>query len=195
MFCRFCGRPISENAKFCDECGKKQFEMQQVYIDPHRETATAVTPEPKRFCEGCGKEVTGQRICTNCGFDTGYRVSANAQSTVTQTKDKKSHGLNFLGWIFPVVGLIIFLVNRKEKPRQSKSVLKTAIASVVVNTLIVVLSAVLMFSGVLGSRGTKWEDLKQDYAYSDTFDFNDSYDDAVEDYKNDLGAINDFFEF
>lgn len=51
MFCGNCGSPISENAKFCPNCGAKQASM---------------TAEPR--CPVCGAEVkASDRFCQECG--------------------------------------------------------------------------------------------------------------------------------
>lgn len=63
-------------------------------------------------------------------------------------EDKRSIGLNVLGWFVPLFGFIYYFVERKEKPIRAKSVLKTTIISVVVN---VVLTFILSFAIVFGS--------------------------------------------
>lgn len=65
-----------------------------------------------------------------------------------QTNDIPSALIKVLSFFFPLVGLILFLVWRDQKPLSAKAAGKWAIIGVVV---IVVLYGVL-FSAILGSR-------------------------------------------
>ncbi len=65
-------------------------------------------------------------------------------NTNTSTEDKKSVGLNLLSWFVPLAGIILYFVNREEKPIQSKSNLKCAIISIIVNTVLIILWTALI---------------------------------------------------
>lgn len=65
-------------------------------------------------------------------------------NTNTSTEDKKSVGLNLLSWFVPLAGIILYFVNREEKPIQSKSNLKCAIISVIVNIALIILWVALI---------------------------------------------------
>ena len=67
----------------------------------------------------------------------------------TATEDKRSSGLNFLAFLFPIVGLILFLAMKNNTPIKAKSIGKWALIGFIVSTvatmflliLIVVLAA------------------------------------------------------
>lgn len=65
------------------------------------------------FCKNCGQEIDDKAvICPHCG------VSQNDDSSVS---DSGSIGWGFLGCCIPIVGLILFLVWRDNKPKKCKS--------------------------------------------------------------------------
>lgn len=79
-----------------------------------------------------------------------------AQSQVQE--DKKSIGLNILGFMVPLVGIILWAVNKKDKPIQSKSIIHSAIGGMVtalalsiVAVLVTVLGTFAIIGGVANS--------------------------------------------
>lgn len=56
-----------------------------------------------------------------------------------QSQDGKSIGFGILGFFFPLVGLILFLVWRTEKPLKAKSVGIGALVSVAVQVVFTVI--------------------------------------------------------
>ena len=64
------------------------------------------------YCKNCGKEIfPDQNICSNCG----------AQQQPIQEKDSGGFGYGVLGFFFPFIGLILFLVLRESKPNTAKA--------------------------------------------------------------------------
>ena len=60
------------------------------------------------FCEACGTQIAdGQRFCPKC--------------VNNQIKDKPSIGFAILSFFIPLVGLILFLVWKKDMPIKAKS--------------------------------------------------------------------------
>ena len=68
-----------------------------------------------KFCTKCGKEINENAvICLNCGC---------AQENVKpKENDSKSFGWGVLGFFFPIVGLILWLIWRDDMPLRSRSV-------------------------------------------------------------------------
>ena len=95
MYCRYCGKQIEEDARFCPYCGSAQQEErqalppQQRYVDPN---------------------------------------------------DAPSGGFAVLGFFFPVVGLILFLVWQDTMPQRAKSCGKGALTAVIVSASLVLLT-------------------------------------------------------
>lgn len=109
------------------------------------------------FCKNCGTQLPDNtQFCSNCGATQSATQITPMQQPASYTsapaeKDEKSIGLNILAWFIPLVGLIMYFCNRKEKPIRSKSMLKTAIISIVVNFVIVIISTVLIFAGTFAT--------------------------------------------
>lgn len=71
------------------------------------------------FCKYCGQPVQeGAAVCTGCG-----KPAAQPQpyyTTQSASTDSGSFGWWVLGFFFPLVGLILFLVWQKSKPLSAK---------------------------------------------------------------------------
>ena len=109
MYCRYCGKQIEEDARFCPYCGSAQQEERQA-------------PPP--------------------------------QQRYVDPNDAPSGGFAVLGFFFPVVGLILFLVWRDEHPARSKGAGIGALVSVCLGVVLSILAMVLftvMFSVAAGA--------------------------------------------
>lgn len=63
----------------------------------------------------CGKELVDEAVvCPNCG--------CAVQAPVSQQEDKPSTGLNILAFLFPLVGLILYLCFQKTTPVRAKAI-------------------------------------------------------------------------
>ena len=101
-----------------------------------------------KFCSKCGKELNDEAaICLNCGCaQEGVRPKEN---------DSKSFGFGVLGFFFPLVGLILWLIWRDEAPLRARSVglgaLIGAISSVAIYLLYFFVFFVLCGIGIFAS--------------------------------------------
>ena len=88
------------------------------------------------YCKNCGKEIDDLAVvCPNCGVATGNNQPAS--------DDTGSIGWGLLGCCIPIVGLILFLVWRDTKPKNSKAAVIGALVSVCVSVLWYVLMIVV----------------------------------------------------
>lgn len=88
------------------------------------------------YCKNCGKEIDDLAVvCPNCGVATGNNQPAS--------DDTGSIGWGLLGCCIPIVGLILFLVWRDTKPKNSKAAEIGALVSVCVSVLWYVLMIVV----------------------------------------------------
>lgn len=96
------------------------------------------------FCKNCGQEIYDKAvICPHCG------VSQKDDSSVS---DSGSIGWGFLGCCIPIVGLILFLVWRDNKPKNAKAAGIGALISVGCSILYwVLVSCVGIGVGFLGA--------------------------------------------
>lgn len=81
------------------------------------------------FCRKCGAEIFDEAvICPHCGVATGNPI----QQT---TDDSGSLWWLILGFIIPIIGLILYIVWMNEKPKNAKMAGVGALISVVLGVL------------------------------------------------------------
>ena len=75
------------------------------------------------YCTNCGNKVNGNAyICTNCGVRLGNNINNNSNVV-----DNGGFGWGVLGFFVPVVGLILYLVWKDERPKTAKAAGKGAL--------------------------------------------------------------------
>ena len=101
------------------------------------------------YCPDCGTQVREtQNICQNCG------KSLNFKKDRTKVEEENSTlGYAVLGFVMPLVGLVLYLIWLEEKPKASRSAGMGALLSVIFAfigfILVILIISVLMASGVI----------------------------------------------
>ena len=115
--------------------------------------APAMYSEQKAFCTGCGKELSAcEEFCSVCGKQR-TTPAQDAQPTFQQpvypqmgyVQVAPSGGMTALGFFFPIVGLILYLVWKDQTPLKAKSAGKGALIGVIVWTVLSVILAILAY--------------------------------------------------
>lgn len=106
MFCRNCGSALSDDAKFCVNCGQS--------VNNPAEPAAPPTQEPVQSQQPPYPPIYQQPM---------------------QPVDSGSWGWFVLGLFFPLVGLILFLAWRQDKPLSAKRAGIGALVGVIVSVL------------------------------------------------------------
>lgn len=99
------------------------------------------------FCQKCGQKIDNNAgYCINCGMQqySGYTEIKN---------DSPNAGFAVLGFFFPIVGLILYLVFMDEKPKRAKSAGKGALISVILKAIAGIIFAVVYFTGIAALLG------------------------------------------
>ena len=92
------------------------------------------------FCKNCGKEINDQAVvCPGCGCATG------GKNVLAMDGDASSFGYAFLGFLIPIVGLILFLMWKNDYPLRAKSAGKGALISVIVSVVLLVIYYIIIF--------------------------------------------------
>ena len=87
------------------------------------------------YCKSCGAEIHDQAVvCPHCGV---------AQETKPAVVDNGGFGWGLLGFCIPLVGLILYLVWKGEKPRTAKAAGKGALISVIIYVVFYVLMVII----------------------------------------------------
>ena len=115
--------------------------------------APAMYSEQKAFCTGCGKELSAcEEFCSVCGKQR-TTPAQGAQPTFQQpvypqmgyVQDAPSGGMTALGFFFPIVGLILYLVWKDQTPLKAHSAGKGALIGVIVWTALSIILAILAY--------------------------------------------------
>ena len=94
------------------------------------------------FCSKCGKEVDDEAVvCVNCGC-----AIKNNNKTVVNSDDAPNTGFAILGFLIPLVGLILYLVNKDTAPLKAKSAGKGALIGFIVSMVFSII-----YGAILGS--------------------------------------------
>lgn len=90
------------------------------------------------FCRNCGAQIDDRaEICPKCG------VRVNPQSASPATYDAPNAGFAVLGFFFPLIGLILYLVWKDQYPLKAKSCGKGALTGAVVYVSLVIVSVII----------------------------------------------------
>lgn len=88
-----------------------------------------------KYCKNCGKEIEDQSVvCPHCGVQ---------QEKLEASGDSGSFGWGLLGFCIPIVGLILFLVWKGDKPRTAKMAGMGALISTIIGVLFYVVVIIL----------------------------------------------------
>ena len=75
------------------------------------------------FCSKCGKEVNDEAVvCVHCGC-----AIENKKPSPANSNDAPNTGFAILGFFIPLVGLILYLINKDTEPLKAKSAGKGAL--------------------------------------------------------------------
>lgn len=116
MYCRNCGSALAENAVVCSNCG------------------TPVTPPP------------GNQPYQGQPYQQGFHNMSGQQPyyhPYSQQEDRPSAGFNALAFFFPLVGLILFLIWKDQKPLCAHAIGKWALIGVITGIVLTILFIVL----------------------------------------------------
>lgn len=123
------------------------------------------------FCRHCGTKLVDEAVfCTACGKPVAEEPARpEAQQPVYPqpipvSEDTGSYGWWALGFFFPLVGLILFLAWKDQKPLTAKRAGIGALVGAIVSVVLFVLVFIVIF-GFLGmALASSWED---SWYYSD----------------------------
>ena len=92
------------------------------------------------YCKNCGNKIEeNTRYCTRCGYDN------NKINNIYNENDKASVGLNIVGFIWPLIGLILFICMNNNTPKKAKSIGKWSLIGFTVKIIIYLLCIGLIF--------------------------------------------------
>ena len=116
-----------------------------ILVSKNKSTNTNTVPAPVH-CTSCGELIpTGSQFCPKCGAANPY----SAQYSYAN-QDGPSAGFAILGFFFPIIGLILYLVWKDQTPLKAKScgmgALTGFIFNVAVSVIVIIIYAVFAAS-------------------------------------------------
>jgi drug/metabolite transporter (DMT)-like permease len=92
------------------------------------------------YCSNCGNELKdGADVCLNCGKSLIKKSSSTSVDT-------GSAGWSLLGFFFPLIGLILYLLWKTDQPRNSSAIGKGALIGVIVSVVFYIIYFIAMAS-------------------------------------------------
>lgn len=117
-------------------------------------------------CKYCGHELQdGSTFCTNCGRSLNAAKpparpiggGGPEKRVIVLPKDDPSFGFGLLSFLFPIVGLVLYLVWRDVLPRRAHSCGFGALVSVCVSIVLnIILFFVFLFNGGVSINFPMW---------------------------------------
>ncbi len=89
------------------------------------------------YCRNCGRQIDENTVC--CPYCRTDTTIGNA----VDTNDGSNIWFAILGFFVPIVGLILYLVYEKERPKRARSAGKGALIGFITNILMSVLCVIL----------------------------------------------------
>jgi len=97
-----------------------------------------------KYCNHCGQELVDDAVvCTNCGRQVG-EFGDNVKTT-------GSFGWAILGFFFPLIGLILYLVWKKTRPMDAKYSGYGALIGFIANIV-----CLILFDGLTGNNNVQF---------------------------------------
>ena len=140
------------------------------------------------YCKNCGCSLPDDATkCENCGAVLNYGFEAGKTNPVKE--EKGSVLLGILGFIFPLIGLILYLAMMHSEPKKAKSAGKGALTAFIIYLVFIVIYLVFivivtMIPVVDTYRKSSQADNSSyaesydydDVRYSNDYDYNFDYD-------------------
>ena len=136
------------------------------------------------YCKNCGCSLPDDATkCENCGAVLSYGFEAGKTNPVKE--EKGSVLLGILGFMFPLIGLILYLAMMHSEPKKAKSAGKGALTAFIIYLVFIVIVTISVMIPVIdtyrksaqadGSSYVESYDY-EDVRYSNDYDYNYDYD-------------------
>ncbi len=136
------------------------------------------------YCKNCGCSLPDDATkCENCGAVLSYGFEAGKTNPVKE--EKGSVLLGILGFMFPLIGLILYLAMMNSEPKKAKSAGKGALTAFIIYLVIIVIVTISVMVPVIDTyrKSSQADDSSyvesydyDDVRYSNDYDYNYNYD-------------------
>ena len=134
------------------------------------------------YCKNCGCSLPDDATkCENCGAVLSYGFEAGKTNPVKE--EKGSVLLGILGFMFPLIGLILYLAMMHSEPKKAKSAGKGALTAFIIYLVFIVIVTISVMIPVIDtyrkSSQADGSSYVESYDYDDvrySNDYNYDYD-------------------
>lgn len=136
------------------------------------------------YCKNCGCSLPDDATkCENCGAVLSYGFEAGKTNPVKE--EKGSVLLGILGFMFPLIGLILYLAMMHSEPKKAKSAGKGALTAFIIYLVCIVIVTISVMIPVIDTyrKSAQSDDSSyvesydyDDVRYSNDYDYNYDYD-------------------
>lgn len=136
------------------------------------------------YCKNCGCSLPDDATkCENCGAVLSYGFEAGKINPVKE--EKGSVLLGILGFMFPLIGLILYLAMMHSEPKKAKSAGKGALTAFIIYLVFIVIVTISVMIPVIDTyrKSSQADDSSyvenydyDDVRYSNDYDYNYDYD-------------------
>lgn len=136
------------------------------------------------YCKNCGCSLPDDATkCENCGAVLSYGFEAG--KTIPVKEEKGSVLLGILGFLFPLIGLILYLAMMHSEPKKAKSAGKGALTAFIIYLVFIVIVTISVMIPVIDTyrKSSQADDSSyvesydyDDVRYSNDYDYNYDYD-------------------
>lgn len=134
MNCKWCGKEVDQNSKFCPNCGR---EILGDNVNNINQNVSSIKTE--------------ENVNT---FGNLSQESQNFnQESINSVEEKANVWLAILSYFVPIAGLIIFIVKKDKEPKTAKASGICALVSFIINTILIV--AIFFFMSFVTSKSSE----------------------------------------
>lgn len=136
------------------------------------------------YCKNCGCSLPDDATkCENCGAVLSYGFEAGKTNPVKE--EKGSVLLGILGFMFPLIGLILYLAMMHSEPKKAKSAGKGALTAFIIYLVFIVIVTISVMIPVIDTYRKSSQADNSSYVesydydnvrYSNDYDYNYDYD-------------------
>lgn len=140
------------------------------------------------YCKNCGCSLPDDATkCENCGAVLSYGFEAGKTNPVKE--EKGSVLLGILGFMFPLIGLILYLAMMHSEPKKAKSAGKGALTAFIIYLVFIVIVTISVMVPVIDTyrKSSQADDSSyvesydyDDVRYSNDYDYNYDYDYSID---------------
>lgn len=91
------------------------------------------------YCKECGTVIEDNAVfCSNCGKRVKEVNGVNTEGSISND-DSESIGFAIAGFLVPIAGFVLWLIERKERPKKAKSAGIGALVRLGINFVVTVI--------------------------------------------------------